>query len=165
MAIAIRQESRKINHLGWKEKKRIRDRLEKILSVLRCDDAYLSVLLTSSERMRELNRIWRGQSRAARILSFPQERKGIPARVRQKAGPSQTACVGATYMSPLTGRVLGDLAIRGDRSISDRMLIHGVLHLLGYEHHTEKKYAEMRAKEKEVLKAILADSRQRTVDS
>lgn len=32
-----------------------------------------------------------------------------------------------------------------------RVLIHGVLHLLGYDHHTEEDKKEMRRKEKELL--------------
>lgn len=48
--------------------------------------------------------------------------------------------------------MLGDLAIRFDeKPISDKMLIHGVLHLLGYTHDKEKDYIKMREKEKEVL--------------
>ncbi len=48
--------------------------------------------------------------------------------------------------------MLGDLAIRFDeKPISDRLLIHGVLHLLGYTHDKGKDYIQMRKKEKEVL--------------
>lgn len=51
--------------------------------------------------------------------------------------------------------MLGDLAIRLDeKPISDRMLIHGVLHLFGYTHDKEKDYIKMRKREKEVSAAL-----------
>ena len=147
MAIAIRQENSK-TPLVRKEKKRIQKRLEKILSALRFDDAYLSVLLTSPQRMKELNKMWRGESYPARILSFPQAESG---HRRKKERRGKPVCLPVEE----AGMILGDLAIRVDRpGISDRMLVHGVLHLLGYEHDTEKKYAEMRAKEKEIVASI-----------
>ena len=96
--------------------------------------------------MRELNKTWRGENRPARILSFPQEkyRRGeaclAPKKNAQAKGPFP---------------ILGDLAIRADKhAISDRMLVHGVMHLLGYTHGTDKNYEKMRAKEKEVLAAL-----------
>lgn len=121
------------------KKKTIRKKLEEILSVLRCDNAELSVLLTSPERMKELNRQWRGENRVADVLSFPQGADGVGGEHDEKDPP----------------QVLGDLAIRADKNrITDRQLAHGVLHLLGYEHGTQKKYSAMRKKEDEILAAL-----------
>jgi len=81
--------------------------------------------------MRDMNLEWRGEDKPARILSFPQG------------------------SSPGPVRVLGDLAINGNEvKFPDRLLVHGILHLLGYEHDTEQGYRRMREKEKEVLKAL-----------
>lgn len=124
------------------KKKMIRKKLEEILSVLRCDNAELSVLLTSPERMKELNRQWRGENRAADVLSFPQGAGGVDGEHNEgnEGAPPQ---------------VLGDLAIRADKErITDRQLAHGVLHLLGYEHGTRRKYSAMRKKEDEILAAL-----------
>ncbi len=81
--------------------------------------------------MKEMNVKWRGKDKPARILSFPQ-------------GPSP----GPVY-------VLGDIAINGGEvKFPDRLLVHGILHLLGYEHDTQENYRMMREKEKEVLKTL-----------
>lgn len=84
--------------------------------------------------MKELNRNWRGENRAASILSFPQG--DIPAS--RKKGKRNI--------------VLGDIAIKdAKRPVSDRLLVHSVLHLLGHKHDTESEYREMRAREDEIL--------------
>lgn len=89
------------------------------------------MLLTSPERMRELNIEWRKEDRAARILSFPQG---------DNPGPN---------------RVLGDLVLRTDKTrVPDYLLVHGVLHLLGYRHKTEGEASIMEERHREVMKAL-----------
>lgn len=81
--------------------------------------------------------MWRGENRPARILSFPQ------GELLRSSGAEK---------NEKRILMLGDLAIRFDeKPISDRLLIHGVLHLLGYTHDKGKDYIQMRKKEKEVL--------------
>jgi len=78
--------------------------------------------------MRELNIEWRGENRAAKILSFPQG---------ETPGPV---------------RVLGDIAIRGDGpGYPDYLLVHGIMHLLGYRHDTDDEAEKMKKREKEIL--------------
>lgn len=91
----------------------------------------MSVLLASPERMRKLNIEWRKEDRAARILSFPQG---------ENPGPN---------------RILGDLVLRTDRArFPDYLLVHGILHLLGYRHKAKSESKIMEERQKEVLKAL-----------
>jgi len=100
------------------------------LSVLGYEDAEVSVLLTSPGRMRELNVKWRKEDRAARILSFPQG---------ENPGPK---------------RVLGDLVLKAERRFPDYLLVHGVLHLMGYRHRTAKEATIMEKRHKEVMSVL-----------
>ncbi|MBN1960315.1 MAG: rRNA maturation RNase YbeY [Deltaproteobacteria bacterium] len=95
-----------------------------------CPKAELSLLITDDQEIHELNKQWRGKDKPTDILSFSQ----LTARVKdlQELGPA-----------PL----LGDIVISYDMvkrqatfyrcSLDeeiDRLLVHGVLHLLGHDH-------------------------------
>lgn len=89
-------------------------------------DAELSVLITDDEEVRTLNRQYRSLDRTTDVLSF-----------------SQLEGDGAIQGS----RVLGDIVISWDRAViqgeeyghgvhaeMERLLVHGLLHLFGYDH-------------------------------
>jgi rRNA maturation RNase YbeY len=87
--------------------------------------AELSVVLVDDRRMRRLNREYRGRDRSTDVLSFAQQEgpAGAPAGL-----------LGDVVISvPATRRQARErgvpLADEGDR-----LLVHGVLHLLGYDH-------------------------------
>ena len=115
-------------------------------------DCELSLTLTSDASIRKLNRDYRGKDRATDVLSFSQieERDGIlpdPMKVRNREGMP-----------------LGDVVISIDTALTQSrdydvtpterlraLLIHGFLHLLGYDH--ERSPAEARkmfAREREL---------------
>jgi probable rRNA maturation factor len=80
------------------------------------DDGHLSIELVDSDRIRELNRLHRGIDRPTDVLSFPVDGTG-PA-----AGP----------------RELGDVVIcREHTDDVTEAVVHGVLHLCGYDHETD----------------------------
>ena len=134
MAILIRRQDT-TSAADPREKRRIAGRLKKILSALRLEDSTLSVLITSREKMRDLNKIWRDKTYYPRVLSFPQVDPGGKGSAR-------------------IPRLLGDIAVSEKPGVSDRLLVHSVLHLLGHEHDTDEGYADMRRRENEILAAI-----------
>ncbi len=93
--------------------------------------------------MRLLNRHYRGVDRATDVLSFPQYR-----RAELAAALKRRRAVRKGRAAPSTGAlVLGDVVInvhRAERQAAERglsvdeevkrLLIHGVLHLLGHDH-------------------------------
>jgi probable rRNA maturation factor len=100
--------------------------------------AELAVLLTDNGKMRTLNRHWRAVDAATNVLSFPTKSAG--------------------------GRHLGDIAFayetivreaRAAHKIFDHHLahlaVHGFLHLLGYDHETDKQAREMEHLERVIL--------------
>jgi rRNA maturation RNase YbeY len=105
----------------------------RILDALRRSDAELSVLLVSDRVMRQLNRDWRGRDRSTDVLSFAQH-EGDGAAPRELLGDVVIAVPTAARQAEERGETLAAAA--------ERLLIHGVLHLLGYDH--ERSDAEAR---------------------
>ncbi len=109
-------------------------------------DRELSLLLSDDEGIRELNRCFRGVDRATDVLSFP-----------QGEGPQ----------APGAPRPLGDVVISVERAEAQarerghslerevgELLLHGILHLAGYEHEGSRA-RKMRAKEAELVRLLL----------
>jgi len=96
----------------------------RVLSDEGIEDGDLGVLFEPPERMRELKREHLGIDEATDVLSFPiDEREPLPYGVPRQLGD--------VVLCP---QVVGE-AWRGP-------LVHGVLHLLGYEHGTEMERRE-----------------------
>ena len=103
----------------------------------------LGVRLTNDEEVRALNAEWRGKDKATNVLSFPMA----------EADELDDARAGPELM-------LGDIVLaRGvcvaeaaDKAISieahaSHLLVHGTLHLLGYDHGDDDTAADMEARE------------------
>ena len=103
----------------------------------------VSVLVTESERVHELNREYRGKDATTDVLSFP---------LFDEVG---------------TPRQLGDIVLNRDRVYSQAreyghsyerelafLTVHSMLHLLGYDHEEEADRRKMRRREELILKDI-----------
>jgi probable rRNA maturation factor len=108
----------------------------------------LSVRLTGDEEVRELNAEWRGKDNATNVLSFPQ------------LEPEQLGDVEASGPEVM----LGDLVLaRGvcEREAAEKgitiedhaahLIVHGTLHLLGYDHQDDASADEMESREVRAL--------------
>ena len=95
------------------------------------EDGHLSIELVDPGRIRELNRLHRGIDRPTDVLSFPVDGR-----------------------EPVSGpRELGDVVISPEHA-SDvtEAVVHGVLHLCGYDHETDD--GEMLALQDRILAAL-----------
>ena len=128
-----------------------------LLKLLSLDHCELSLMLTGDSRIRELNRAFRGKDRSTDVLSFPQLDSCAEARPQHATAHDETipAALGDVVISMDTAlRQAERLGVTPESRLRS-LLIHGVLHLLGYDH--EKSRAEARrmfARERE-LAAIL----------
>ena len=109
----------------------------------------VSVLFCADTRMRALNRRYRGQDRPTDVLAFP-------------AGDAGSQFLGDIVISvPYAEREARRRREPGAREI-DRLLVHGLLHLMGYDHETDD--GEMDALEARIRRRLgLADSPARRV--
>ena len=104
----------------------------RLLRALGLERAELSVLLVSDREMRRLNHRWRGRDRPTDVLAFAQG----------EGAAAPDGLLGDVVISVDTARC--QAAERGETlgREGDRLLIHGLLHLLGYDH--ERSVAEAR---------------------
>jgi probable rRNA maturation factor len=111
----------------------------------------VSVLLTGDDEVRRLNAEWREKDRPTNVLSFPMLDPD-DLRDANVAGPEL---------------LLGDIVLaRGvcsaeaaDKGVTveqhaTHLLVHGTLHLLGYDHHDERDAADMEAREIRALERL-----------
>lgn len=82
----------------------------------------LSIAIVSDRRMRALNRQFRGKDKVTDVLSFPAESRGFLGDIVIAAGVSKRQAREAGHSAVTELRVLA---------------LHGLLHLLGYDHETD----------------------------
>ncbi|MCF6178876.1 MAG: rRNA maturation RNase YbeY [Geopsychrobacter sp.] len=123
----------------------------KILSVLGFPEGELSLLIVDNTEIQQINREYLDRDHPTNVISFAmQEGEG----------------------GGIQPQLLGDVVISVERAAADAceadvpfehelvfLLLHGILHLLGYDHErgTEAQAAEMEAKEREVFSLLLQD--------
>jgi probable rRNA maturation factor len=107
--------------------------------------AHLSLTLVGKTRMQRLNRTYRQRDYATDVLAFPM----------QDASQSPLAFVGDVVICV---PVALSQASRFDNSPDEellRLLIHGTLHLLGYDHETTEQEAKrMQRKEQAIFRSL-----------
>ena len=125
----------------------VRARLRKLLAAVGLQNAELSVLFVGDCAMRTMNRRYRGKDRTTDVLSFA---------FREGAyGTVQHNMLGDIVVSlPVAERQARQAGETITREI-DRLLVHGLLHLLGYDHEQgEQKARRMRNREKRLLEIL-----------
>jgi probable rRNA maturation factor len=107
----------------------------------------ISLLLCDGPAMRALNRRWRAIDGSTNVLSFPQR----PARPGQslEAGPVGDVVVAL----PVARREARRTGMALEAHLA-RLLVHGLLHLLGYDHERPGEAERMAEKEREILDRI-----------
>jgi probable rRNA maturation factor len=108
-----------------------------VLDSLECTEAELSIVLTDDAGIRDLNVRFRKIDRATDVLSFP---LGDDVMLGDVVISVDTALRQATEFRVSTGEELC------------RLLVHGILHLLGFDHTTGGWQARrMKAREEEIM--------------
>jgi len=114
----------------------------RLLAGLELGGAELSVLLVSDAEMQRLNRDWRGKDRPTDVLAFAQG---------EGAGGAPDGLLGDVVISVDTARRQARAGRRRLGPEAERLLVHGLLHLLGYDHERSAREASrMRRKEREL---------------
>ena len=144
-----------INSKSWHKKiknpeKYFRKKLKKISKITKFSkgkNITFTILLTSSLNMKKLNKKFRNQNKPTDVLSFPFFSSNNLKFIKQKK----------IYI----GDVATSYEIINSRSKKknfllefDKAWVHGLLHLIGYNHIKNKDYSKMNKIEKRILNSI-----------
>jgi rRNA maturation RNase YbeY len=145
MEVQIRVERR----MRGLRSRRIKAKLKKALRGLGLHDRELSVLLTDDARMADLNHRYLGKRGPTNVLAFPTEEGG---------------------KAQLSSRIMGDVVVSVETALAesreageplektvDRLLVHGVLHLLDYDHERSSLDAKRMRREEERVLALIEE--------
>ncbi|MCC6847789.1 MAG: rRNA maturation RNase YbeY [Deltaproteobacteria bacterium] len=103
----------------------IATRARQALRALGIRRSELSVSLVADPEMRALNRAYRGKNRPTDVLAFPLHASPVP---------SDAASLGDVVISLDTAALAARERRRPLAAVLDELVIHGILHLLGFDH-------------------------------
>lgn len=132
--------------------------VEKVLEWEECEEDFeVSISLVDNEEIKSLNMKYRGLDKATDVLSFPM--------LDFTAVDMEEEEEDAEYIDEEIA--LGDIVISMEKALEQSeeyghsferelafLLVHGMLHLLGYDHEDEAAEREMFEKQEEILKAM-----------
>jgi probable rRNA maturation factor len=111
-------------------------------------DCELAVVLTDDRSMRALNARFRGSDTATNVLSFPTSAASRLSTDRRSGEPIPLGDIVIAFETAQT-----EAAAEGKEFSHHvtHLLVHGVLHLLGYDHHSDPEAEAMEARERAIL--------------
>lgn len=108
---------------------------------------HVDVLFASDEAISAINSEWRGKEKPTNVLSFPvPEDMPFPADEPRPLGDLVMAYGVVSREAEVQGKSL--------RDHTTHLMVHGTLHLLGYDHETDGEAEEMEALETCILKGL-----------
>lgn len=113
-------------------------------------NAEVSVLLADDEFIRQLNRDYRGKDMATDVLSFALEEGEEPEIFD---GPPEKLLGDIIISLETAVRQADEFGHSTEREVA-YLAVHGLLHLLGYDHELEQDREQMRSQEEKILTAL-----------
>jgi probable rRNA maturation factor len=147
--ITIKNTQRKISI----DVNRLKQDAQTILDALDYSDFDLGIWLTSNAMIRKYNKEYRHKDKPTDVLSFPYH-DTLKAGQRIKIKDDEDRNLGDLILAP--EYIQNDLP-KWETTFEkhlQRLLVHGICHLLGYDHIEDKDYKVMHKKEIELLSKL-----------
>ncbi len=128
------------------DRRLLRSRARRLLGVLDHARSELSIALVEDAEIARLNASWRGRARPTDVLAF--------SLLEGEHAGRRGALLGDVVIGIETAE---RQARRARRCLDDevaRLLIHGTLHLLGFDHRRASQAREMRAEERRLWRTL-----------
>jgi probable rRNA maturation factor len=128
-------------------RKKLRQTAKAILNALDCPDAELSILIVDDQQIAKLNQQFLNRKGPTNVIAFPMQEGQFTEITPNLLGDVVISVETARHEAHNAG-------LRMEERLNE-LLIHGILHLLGYDHGEKKPEARvMQNKTNELLKII-----------
>ncbi len=143
MEILLKNEQRKFEVDTGK----LKTKIKKIFENLDCREKEISILVVNDARMRKLNSQYRDIDRTTDVLSFPQNEG-------EDCGPNPFLLGDVVISAETAKKQAREHRLSFEQELI-LLLIHGILHLLGYDHERSKKDEQrMRRKTRDLFQTV-----------
>ena len=143
------------------------DRLSQIMQMVlehegQAEDAEVTLVITDDPQIRALNRDYRDTDSATDVLSFPWDEDGdaevgqgewAPAFILPEGLPRYLGDVIVSYPTALAQATEQGQSVEQELAL---LVVHGCLHLLGYDHATEEEQRRMWARQDSILESLVS---------
>jgi len=145
-----------INNKSWHKKiknpkkyfnKKLK-KISKIVKFFKGKNVTFTILLTNSLNMKKLNKKFRNRNKSTDVLSFPFFSSNSLKLMKQKK--LYIGDIATSY------EIINSRAKKSNFILEfDKVWVHGLTHLIGYNHVTNKDYFKMNKIEKRILNSII----------
>jgi probable rRNA maturation factor len=97
----------------------------------------VAIRMVTDAEMARLNETYRHKKGATDVLSFPAETRRTPANLKSRIQKIQGAPLGDIAIAPVVAKGNAKTYKRALSEELEILILHGVLHLLGYDHETD----------------------------
>lgn len=137
--------------------KKIKQTAQVVLDALDCPDSEISILIVDNPQIEELNQQYLNRQGPTNVIAFAM-------REGEFSGVSPHL-LGDVVISTDTAAKEAQIAATSMEQRFNELLVHGILHLMGYDHETSEKDARvMEDKSKELMKLIVIPKEDRCPD-
>lgn len=113
--------------------------------------ASATVLLAGNAKIRQLNKDFRGIDKATNVLSFPQFSPQELTKVLNGVQPTELGDIALAYQYVVSEAKSEDKILINHIT---HLIVHGILHLFGYDHLCERDAVRMETLEVEIMKSL-----------
>lgn len=126
---------------------------QKVLDLLKYSDYDLSILITTNKTIREYNKTYRHKDKATDVLSFPYHTDLVAGNRIKPVFEEDKNLGDLIFSAEYIVKAAQEYKVTFDARVQ-LLLVHGICHLLGYDHIEDADYRRMRAKEAWLLKKL-----------
>jgi len=113
----------------------------------------ISIRLTSDDEVRALNKQYRGKDKPTNVLSFPMVQPDLIDTVTQNSDDGEVLLGDIVLAAGVCEREAAERGIAVEHHLS-HLVVHGTLHLLGYDHGTDDEGDAMEEIERAALSEL-----------
>jgi len=132
------------------DKRYIKDIIEKICAILSLEDVLITLIAVNNEYIQGINKDFRSKNQPTDIITFAYRENPFPQNL------DRIEHLGDVYIS--IEKAEENSGIYGVDFIEEitRLIVHGILHLIGYDHEgSDEDTEKMKQQEEDVLKSLL----------